>query len=62
MDKYRYIKASLVRKVVKEHGKRVSKGYLTALDRHVYEKILKAVAVHNGGKKTLDTAVASYTL
>jgi hypothetical protein len=62
MDKYRYIKASVVRKLVKSHGKRVSKAYLEALDRHILAKVVAGISVHNGGKKTLDSAVAAYTL
>jgi len=55
-----YIKPSTVRKLIKANGKRTSKEFLEALDRYVEKKILTAVAEHNGGKKTLDAAVAGY--
>lgn len=55
-----YIKAKNIRDCVKGNGKRVSKEYLEALDRYVHAKILQSVKEHNGGKKTLDSAIAGY--
>jgi hypothetical protein len=55
-----YIKPSTVRKFIKSHGKRTSKEFLEALDRYIEKKLLTGVAEHNGGKKTLDAAVAAY--
>jgi hypothetical protein len=57
-----YIKAKNIRDCVKGHNKRVSKEFLEALDRYVHSKILQAVKEHNGGKKTLDSAIAGYIL
>lgn len=57
-----YIKASAVRKFVKTYGKRVSKEFLESLDRLVEKKLSQASTEHNGGKKTLDSAVAGYIL
>jgi hypothetical protein len=58
-----YIKASAVRKFVKvTHEKRVSKEFLIALDRFVEKKLIQAMQEHNGGKKTLDSALAGYIL
>ncbi len=54
------IKISLVRHHAKVKGKRVSKEFLTALDNLVRRKIEESCNTHNGGKKTLDTAVATY--
>ena len=55
-----YIVTSHVRRLVNEHGKRCSVEFLEALDRHVAEKIEEALAVHNGGKRTLDATIISY--
>jgi len=55
-----YIKPSSVKKYIKSHGKRTSKEFLEALDRYLEAKLLTAVREHNGGKKTLDSALAGY--
>jgi len=55
-----YIKPSAVKKFVKSHGKRTSKEFLEALDRYLENKLLVATKEHNGGKKTLDSALAGY--
>lgn len=60
--KLNYIKASVIRKVAKTHGKRVSKDFLEALDRLVEHKLTQACEQHNGSKKTLDAAVAGLVL
>lgn len=60
--KLTYIKASAIRQMAHAQGKRVSKEYLEALDRKVHKLILKSLDEHNGGKKTLDLAVAGYVL
>ena len=57
-----YIKASVVKKLAQANGKRAGKGFLEALDRLVERKVLQALAEHNGGKKTLDEAIAGYIL
>lgn len=55
-----YIKPSTIRKFIKSHGKRTSKEFLEALDRYLEAKLLVAIKEHNGGKKTLDSALAGY--
>lgn len=55
-----YIKASLIKKLAKSHGKRVSKQFLIALDGYVEKKILLACETHNGGKVTLDEGIAHH--
>jgi len=57
-----YIKVSAVKKLVNIHGKRAGKDFLQALDRLVERKTLEALQEHNGGKKTLDQALAGYVL
>ena len=58
-----YIVVSAIKKEVKSMGgKRVSKDFLEALNRYVHKKLIQAVQEHNGGKKTLDAAVAGYIL
>lgn len=58
---YSYIRSSGVRKLVKENGKRCGKSFLQALDRYVYEKILRCLKEHNGNRKTLDEGLVSLT-
>jgi hypothetical protein len=57
-----YIKAKNIRDKAKGFNKRVSKDFLEALDRYVHDKLLDCLEEHNGGKKTLDSALASYML
>ncbi|CAB4186581.1 hypothetical protein UFOVP1151_8 [uncultured Caudovirales phage] len=57
-----YIKASAVKKLANTHGKRAGKDFIEALDRLVERKVLEALTEHNGGKKTLDSALAGYIL
>lgn len=56
------IKASAIRKIAKQHGKRVSKDFLEALDRYIEKKVALACSEHNGGKKTLDSGLAAFFL
>jgi hypothetical protein len=60
--KTNYIKTATVRRFLKANGRRVSSEFLLFLDRHIETKLLLASKEHNGGKKTLDTAVAAYIL
>jgi hypothetical protein len=57
-----YIKAKTIRERAAGHNKRVSKDFLEAFDRYVSEKLLDCLEEHNGGKRTLDLALASYML
>lgn len=57
-----YIKASAVRKLAKSLGKRTANDFLIALDRFVEAKVEASCKEHNGGKKTLDIALAHYML
>ena len=54
----KFFKGSVVRKLIKESGRRVSPEFLQLLDRHIEAKVKKACDTHNGAKKTLDAAVA----
>ena len=56
----RYIKPSSVRNLARVLGKRTSKEFIDALDRHVENRVKQAVSIHNGGKKTLDRYVTQY--
>ena len=57
------INVSAIKKLAKsQQGKRVSKDFIEALDRYVCVKVLSACSEHNGGKKTLDSALAGYIL
>lgn len=57
-----YLRPSLVRRLAKANGKRVSKNFLYALDSFIERKILAACDEHNGGRKTLDAAVCAYVI
>jgi histone H3/H4 len=54
------IKASEVRKAIKEGGRRCSKDAIAALDNHVKSLVDKLIADHNAGKKTIDAALVLY--
>jgi hypothetical protein len=54
----KYIVVSAVRKRLNADGRRAGSEFLEALDRHVARLLDDACAVHNGGKKTLDSSVA----
>ena len=60
--KAQFIKPAAVKALIKSHGKRTSKEYLDALDRYVERAIARAIAEHNGGKKTIDASVAGHVL
>jgi hypothetical protein len=55
-----FIKASEVKKAIKEGGKRGSKEFLAAFDHAVEQLLQKCIREHNGGKKTLDAALVRY--
>ena len=54
MPKYTYIRASAVRKLIKNKGKRCGVGFLGALDKFVQEKVERCCSLFNGHHKTLD--------
>jgi hypothetical protein len=58
----KYIKPSAVRAAVKAGGKRTSAEFIAALDYYVARAIARAIAEHNGGKVTIDAAVAGHVL
>ena len=61
--KLKYINTAGVKKFCKqEYGKRVSKDFLAQLDYYLQNKLRTACLEHNGGKKTLDNALAGYVL
>lgn len=57
-----YIRPSIVRRLVKSNGKRVSKAFLYALDAFIERKVIAACNEHNGGRKTLDASIAAYCI
>lgn len=57
-----YLKASMIRALAKEKGKRIGKDFLDRLNRHVEAKIQEALAQHNGGRKTLDGVIADFVI
>ncbi len=56
----KYINKTNIKKLVNAQGKRAGKDFLFQLDLMIERKVIKACSVHNGGKKTLDSSVASY--
>ncbi len=53
-----FVKQSEIRAAAKAAGKKVGKDFLQAVEDAVTLKITQAIADHNGGRKTLDSAVA----
>ena len=51
---------SAVKKLAKEHNKRVGKDFFACLEKHVEKKIVKACKIWNGQKKTLDAVIAGF--
>jgi hypothetical protein len=58
----RNLRVSAIRSLVRSRGKRVSREFLSALDDYLEKKIHLACDEHNGGRKTLDAALAHYLL
>ena len=54
------IRRSVVRRYIKARGRRTSNAFLVVLNDHVAGIIERACKAHNGGKITLDAAVAAY--
>ena len=61
MSKYLYIRASEVRKLAKESGKRCGKSFLQTLDNFVKVKVERCCKIFNGHKKTLDESLVNLT-
>ena len=61
MSKYTYIRASSVRQLIKENGKKCGSSFLAALDKVIYDKILRCLKIHNGNRKTLDDSLVNLT-
>lgn len=55
-----YIKESAVRKLCKQHGRRVSKEFIEFLNAYIENRVVFCCADHNGGRKTVDRAIAHY--
>ena len=60
--KPQYIRTAAIKRIAKAHGKRVGKDFLSALDAYLHRKVEDACREHNGGRKTLDSALAAYYL
>jgi|SanBayMetagenome_1026888.scaffolds.fasta_scaffold05717_6 histone H3/H4 len=59
MSKYKYIKPSAIKAMVKAYnGKRVSSRFLDCLDAFVERKVKDSALVHNGGRKTITPQAA----
>lgn len=56
----KFVNVSAIKKRARGHGRRVGKEFLLALDDWIATKIDAACQVHNGGKVTLDSTIASY--
>lgn len=57
-----YLVVSRVKQRAKDAGKRVGADFLARFNAFIDAKLEEAVRVHNGGKATLDAAVADYIL
>lgn len=58
--RHKYINISNIKKLAKPYNRRISQEFLTLLDSFVESKVRSCCETHNGGKKTLDSAVAGY--
>ena len=56
--KFQFIKPTLVKRYVHKRGKRVSNIFLHGLDNLIQNKLDAAIALHDGGRKTLDRDTA----
>ena len=54
------LKVSELKGIVKEAGKRTSKDFISAFNAKVEDDLKKAIAEHNGGKKTLGADVVQF--
>lgn len=50
-----------IKKLAHQNGKRVSAGFLAAVELAIHTRILAACKMHNGGRKTIDREVALYS-
>jgi len=57
----KYIKEKNVRQLIAKHGKRVSKSFMLTLEIAVEKTIIASCNQHNGGKKTLDGTVFTFS-
>ena len=55
---YKYVKPGAIKKRLKELGRRCKPDFLDAMDRCIESKLAAAAAVHNGGRKTVDSDIA----
>lgn len=53
-----FVRQSEIKAAAKAAGKKVGKEFLQTVEDAVANKINQAIAEHNGGRKTLDAAVA----
>ena len=58
--KYGYINVKAIKKLAATKEKRIGSDFLSVLNLFVACKVEAACHVHNGGKKTLDCAVAGF--
>lgn len=56
-----YIVVSTVRKTAKLYGRRIGSSFIAKLDQEIGLWVERACVTKNGGKKTLDATVASYS-
>jgi hypothetical protein len=62
MARYRYVRSSGVRALVKDQNKRCGADFLNVIDKFVYEKVLACCRQFNGHRVTLDGTVAKLVL
>lgn len=60
MKGIRYLCVARIKQKAKEKNRRVGSDFLMTLDVFIEKKIDQACGVHNGSKKTLDSAVAGF--
>ena len=59
ISKFELIKPAGIRRLAKEHGRRVSIHFLKQIELSVKSRVKACARAHNGGKKTLDESCAA---
>lgn len=62
MATYCYVRASGVRRLAKENGKKCSADFLRVLDEYIEKTVRRCLNTWNGKRKTLDANLANFIM
>lgn len=54
-----YLNTAALKRLAREHGKRLSRAALEVFERHLVARILSACALHDGGRVTVSADAAA---